>query len=157
VFREMEANGVKPDEVTYVGILSACSHAGLIDEGLEFFNSLTKEYSVKPVAEHYACMVDLLGRAGRLNEAFEFVQGMQIQPNAGVWGALLGACWLHKNHELEQFAAEKLFLLEPHKTSNYVLLSNVSAEAGKWDEAEKMRVPIQEKGVYKPPGLAGST
>jgi pentatricopeptide repeat protein len=156
VFREMEANGVKPDEVTFVGILSACSHAGLIDEGLEFFNSLTKEYSVKPVAEHYACMVDLLGRAGRLNEAFEFVQGMQIQPNAGVWGALLGACRLHKNHELARFAAEKLFLLEPHKTSNYVLLSNISAEAGKWDEAEKMRVPIQERGVYKPPGLAGS-
>ncbi|GJN35465.1 hypothetical protein PR202_gb24245 [Eleusine coracana subsp. coracana] len=96
----MKANSVKPDEVTFVAILSACSHAGLIDEGLEFFNCLTIEYSLKPVAEHYACMVDLLGRAGRLNEAFKLVQGMQIQATAGVWGALLGACRLHKNHEL---------------------------------------------------------
>lgn len=157
VFQEMKANNVKPDEVTFVAILSACSHAGLIDEGLEFFNCLTEEYSLKPVAEHYACMVDLLGRAGRLNEAFKLVQGMQIQPTAGVWGALLGACRLHKNHELARFAAEKLFSLEPRKTSNYVLLSNINAEAGKWEEAEKMRVSIQEKGVHKPPGLAGST
>uniref|UniRef100_A0A0A9FFT4 Pentatricopeptide repeat-containing protein n=1 Tax=Arundo donax TaxID=35708 RepID=A0A0A9FFT4_ARUDO len=155
VFREMEANNVRPDEVTFVGILSACSRAGLIDKGLEFFNSMTKEYSLKPVAEHYACTVDLLGRAGRLSEALELVKGMHIQPSAGVWGALLGACRLHKNHELAQFAAEKLFQLEPHKTSNYILLSNISAEAGQWDEAEKTRVSISEKGVHKPPGLAG--
>jgi len=157
VFREMEANGVRPDEVTFVGILSACSHAGLIDEGLGFFYSMTKEYSLKPIAEHYACMADLLGRAGKLNEAFELVQGMQIQPNAGVWGALLGACQMHKNHELARLAAEKLSELEPRKASNYVLLSNISAEAGKWDEAEKARASIKEKGANKPPGLAGST
>lgn len=157
VFREMEANDVRPDEVTFVGVLSACSHAGLIDEGLRFFNSMTKEHSLQPVAEHYACMVDLLGRAGRLSEAFKLVQGMQIQPNAGVWGALLGACRVHKNDELARFAAEKLFELEPRKTSNYVLLSNISAESGKWDAAENMRTLIKERGVHKPPGLAGST
>jgi len=157
VFREMEAKNIRPDEVTFVGILSACSRAGLIDEGLKLFNSMGKDYSLKPVAEHYACMADLLGRAGRLNEAFELVQGMQINPNAGVWGALLGACRLHKNNELARLAAEKLFELEPKKTSNYVLLSNISAEAGKWDEAEKARASIKEKGVHKTPGLAGST
>jgi pentatricopeptide repeat protein len=156
VFLEMEANNIRPDEVTLVGILSACSRAGLIDEGLKYFNSMEKDYSLKPVAEHYACMADMLGRAGRLEEAFELVQGMQIQPNAGVWGALLGACRLHKNDELAKLAAEKLFDLEPRKTSNYVLLSNINAEAGKWDEAEKARASIKEKGVHKPPGLAGS-
>jgi pentatricopeptide repeat protein len=153
----MEANNVRPDEITFVGVLSACSRAGLIDEGLDFFNSMTKDYSLQPVAEHYACMVDLLGRAGRLREAFELIQGMQIQPNAGVWGAMLGACQVHKNNELAQVAAKKLIELEPHKTSNYVLLSNISAEAGRWDEAEKMRGLIKERGVRKPPGLAGST
>jgi pentatricopeptide repeat protein len=157
VLREMEANDVRPDEVTFVGILSACSHVGLIDEGLDFFNSMTKQYSLQPVAEHYACMVDLLGRAGKLCEAFQLIQGMQIQPNAGVWGAMLAACRVHQNDELAQLAAKKLIELEPHKTSNYVLLSNISAEAGRWDEAENMRASINERGVHKPPGLAGST
>jgi pentatricopeptide repeat protein len=156
VFREMEANSVRPDEITLVVVLSACSHAGLIDEGLHFFNSMIKLYSLKPVAEHYTCMVDLLGRAGRLREAFELVQGMQIQPNAGVWGALLGACRVHKNHEIAWLAAEKLFELEPCKASNYVLLSNICVEAGKWDDADKVRVLMKERCVYKPPGLAGS-
>jgi pentatricopeptide repeat protein len=117
VFREMEANDVQPDVVTFVGVLSACSRAGLIDEGLDFFSSMTKDYSLQPVAIHYACMVDILGRAGRLTEAFELIQGMQIQPDAGVWGALLGACRLHKNDELAQVAANKLLELGPRKSS----------------------------------------
>jgi pentatricopeptide repeat protein len=117
VFREMEANDVRPDVITFVGVLSACSRAGLLDEGLDFFSSMTKDYSLQPVAIHYACMVDLLGRAGRLTDAFELIQGMQIQPDAGVWGALLGACRLHKNDELAQVAANKLLELGPRKSS----------------------------------------
>ncbi|XP_072986437.1 uncharacterized protein [Typha latifolia] len=152
LFQEMGIYGIAPDEVTFVGVLSACNHAGLIDEGLHLFKSMNKDYSIKPVAEHYACIVDLLSRAGRLVEAFELVQGMPIKANAGIWGALLGACRIHKNQELAKFAAEKLFELEPHKTSNYVLLSNINAEAGRWDEVERMRVLIKERGVLKQAG-----
>jgi pentatricopeptide repeat protein len=155
-FDRMVASGLHPNEVTFITVLGACCHSGLVQEGRQLFELMTKSYKLSPWEDHYGCMVDLLGRAGRLREAFELVQGMQIQPNAGVWGALLGACRVHKNHEIAWLAAEKLFELEPCKASNYVLLSNICVEAGKWDDADKVRVLMKERCVYKPPGLAGS-
>ncbi|CBI33393.3 unnamed protein product, partial [Vitis vinifera] len=152
LFHKMEVEGVAPDEVTFVGILSACSHVGLIDQGLKLFKCMVQAYNIEPLAEHYACMVDLLGRAGRLEEAFQLVRGMKINANAGIWGALLGACRIHGNLELAKFAAEKLLEFEPHKTSNYVLLSNMQAEAGRWDEVARVRRLMKEKGAEKQPG-----
>ncbi|KAL6334567.1 hypothetical protein AAG906_018906 [Vitis piasezkii] len=134
LFHKMEVEGVAPDEVTFVGILSACSHVGLIDQGLKLFKCMVQAYNIEPLAEHYACMVDLLGGQG------------------GIWGALLGACRIHGNLELAKFAAEKLLEFEPHKTSNYVLLSNMQAEAGRWDEVARVRRLMKEKGAEKQPG-----
>lgn len=154
LFKEMEIQGVAPDQVTFVGVLSACSHAGLVDQGLELFNCMTEVYSVELLAEHYACVVDLLGRAGRLEEAFHLAQGMEIEANAGTWGALLGASRIHRNLEVGKFAADKLFKLEPHKTSNYVLLSNMHADVGRWDEVESVRVLMKESRAEKKPGCS---
>ncbi|KAF2301395.1 hypothetical protein GH714_023609 [Hevea brasiliensis] len=139
LFQEMALEGVVPDQVTFISILSACSHAGLTDQGLELFQRMTQVYGMELLAEHYACIVDLLGRAGRLDEAFEIVKGIKIKVNAGVWGALLAACRTHKNLELGKLAAQKLLEFEPDKTSNYVLLSNMHAEAGRWSEVQEYR------------------
>ncbi|KAM4112292.1 hypothetical protein ACJW30_05G130100 [Castanea mollissima] len=154
LFEEMLVDGVAPDPVTFLGVLSACSHAGLVDHGLELFKSMSELYSFEPLAEHYACVVDLLGRAGRLEEAFNMVRGMKIKANAGIWGALLGASRVHRNLELGRHAAEKLLELEPHKTSNYVLLSNMHAESASWEEVERVRVLMKKSRVEKQPGCS---
>ncbi|XP_068655556.1 pentatricopeptide repeat-containing protein At4g02750-like [Aristolochia californica] len=154
LFLELETDGLSPDEVTFVGVLSACSHAGLIDKGVEIFHSMTSDYSITPVAEHYSCMVDLLGRAGRLEEAYKLVMAMPVEVNAGTWGALLGASRIHCNLDLAKIAAEKLLELEPYKTSNYVTLSNIHAEAGRWDQVERVRKLMKERGVIKQPGCS---
>ncbi|KAK9108104.1 hypothetical protein Syun_024115 [Stephania yunnanensis] len=112
------------------------------------------DYSIDPLAEHYACMVDLLGRAGRVEEAYQLISKMPIKANAGTWGALLGACKMHRRLELGKLAAQKLFEFEPHKTSNYVLLSNMHAEAGRWQEVEKLRRLMKERKVDKQPGCS---
>ncbi|KAM0951653.1 putative tetratricopeptide-like helical domain superfamily [Dioscorea sansibarensis] len=154
LFRTMVRSGIKPDEVTFVGVLSACSHSGLIKAGLDLFRSMSKVYAVKPAAEHFACIVDLLGRAGMLEEAYELVAGMQIDGNAGVWGALLGACRIYRNAGLANIASEKLGEFEPCKSSIYVLLSNIHADAGRWDEVERTRVLMKERGVKKQAGCS---
>ncbi|KAF2301375.1 hypothetical protein GH714_023383 [Hevea brasiliensis] len=147
LFQEMALEGVVPDQVTFISTLSACSHAGLTDQGLELFQRMTQVYGMELLAEHYACIVDLLGRAGRLDEAFEIVKGMKIKANAGVWGALLAACRTHKNLELGKLAAQKLLEFEPDKTSNYVLLSNMHAEAGRWSEVQEVRISMKDTVV----------
>ncbi|KAG0463420.1 hypothetical protein HPP92_019489 [Vanilla planifolia] len=154
LFREMITSGFKPDEITFIGVLSACSHAGMLDEGMEYFNSITRDHALKPVPEHYACMVDLLGRAGRLEEAYKLVMEMPAKPNAGVWGALLGACRMHGNTAIASFTADKLFEIEPFKTSNYVLLSNIYANAGRWDNVERVRDLMKDIRVHKQPGCS---
>lgn len=154
LFKDMELKGVAPDQVTFVGVLSACSHAGFIDQGLDLFECMTEKCLIEPLAEHYACMVDLLGRAGRLEEAFKLVRGIKIKANAGVWGALLGACRIHKNVELAKLAAMKLFELEPDKTSNYVLLSNIHADSGRWNAVQRVRVSMNESRAEKQPGCS---
>ncbi|XP_027150465.1 pentatricopeptide repeat-containing protein At2g35030, mitochondrial-like [Coffea eugenioides] len=154
LFQEMEGYAVIPDQVTFVGVLSACNHAGLVSAGLTLFNCMTQKYGIEPLAEHYTCMVDMLGRAGRLEEAFELVRKMKVQATAGIWGALLGACRLHKNVMLADFAARKLFEIEPHKTSSLVLLSNIYAQSGRWDEVDRVRNFLNQNGIEKEPGCS---
>jgi pentatricopeptide repeat protein len=154
LFQEMQQAGLKPNHITFTALLSACSHAGLVNEGWLYFDCMSRDYCIAPSAEHYACMVDLLGRAGRLDEAYEFIQNMPIKPTGSVWGALLGACRIHSNIELGEHVAEYLFKLEPENTGNYVLLSNIYAVAGRWDDVAKVRTRMKERGLTKLPGCS---
>ncbi|KAL6183068.1 hypothetical protein ACLB2K_044479 [Fragaria x ananassa] len=157
MFRLMLSSGVddiKPDEITFLGVLCACSHAGLVDEGRELFKFMTQTWGLEPRIEHYGCMVDLLSRAGFLNEAHELVETMPMEPNDGVWGALLGGCMLHKNSELASLVAQKLTVaLDPDQAAGYlVLLSNVYACAKRWLDVAHVRQKMVQMGVKKPPG-----
>eukprot|EP01018_Ginkgo_biloba_P024036 Gb_18979 [translate_table: standard] len=154
LFQQMQESGTNPDHVTFVGVLSACCHAGLVDDGWQYFDCMSQSYHVTPIMEHYCCMVDLLGRAGRLDEAQEFINKMPIKPDAAVWGSLLRACRSHTNVELGAHVAERIFELEPKNSAPYVLLSNIYAAAGKWDDIEKMRKMMEERRVKKKPGCS---
>eukprot|EP01018_Ginkgo_biloba_P028492 Gb_18745 [translate_table: standard] len=154
LFRQMQLSGKEPDNITFLALLSACNHAGLVNEGRQYFDSMRKKYCITPRVEHYACMVDLLGRAGLLDEAQNFIQKMPIEPNASVLGALLSACRVHCNVEIGERAAECLFALEPENAGNYVLLSNIYAAAGRWDEVTKVRAVMKDKGLKKRPGCS---
>ncbi|XP_057854002.2 putative pentatricopeptide repeat-containing protein At3g49142 isoform X2 [Cryptomeria japonica] len=154
LFQKMLQEDIKPNRITFIGVLSACSHAGLVDEGWHCFHCMIQEFSLTPWVEHYACMVDLLGRAHKLDEACELIKMMPIEPGAGVWGALLSACRVYHNIELGEYAAEQLFKLEPLNSGNYILLSNIYAESGRLDEARNIRVMMKDKGVKKTPGCS---
>ncbi|KAJ1701343.1 hypothetical protein LUZ63_001122 [Rhynchospora breviuscula] len=144
---------VRPDHIVFVSVLSACSHAGLIDEGWRYFSSMTSEYGIMPRTEHYACMVDLLGRAGKLKEANEFIEKMPITPDSSVWGSLLGACRIHRNAKLAEIAAKELFRLDPENSGRYVLLSNIFSSLGKGKEADKVKGLMRRKGVKRNDGF----
>ncbi|KAG0484972.1 hypothetical protein HPP92_009051 [Vanilla planifolia] len=154
MFSQMKAEGISPNHASFVPLLSACSHSGLVEEGRHYFHSMSKQYGLEPLNGHYASMVDLLGRAGHLDEAEALICNMPIQPDAVVWRALLGACRIHRNAETGRRAAERLFVMEPRNCSNYVLLSNLYACLGMWDEVEKVRRLMREVGVRKEPGCS---
>eukprot|EP01018_Ginkgo_biloba_P034140 Gb_28037 [translate_table: standard] len=154
LFSQMQRTGMKPDHITFVSVLSACSHAGLVDEGWQYFDCMIQDYCITPRVEHYACMVDLLGRAGCLEEAQEFIKNMPLEPSAGVWGALLAACRIHCNIELGEHVAEHLFNVDSENAGCYVLLSNIYAAAGRWDDVFKVRTMIKERGLKKSPGCS---
>nr|KYP67466.1 Pentatricopeptide repeat-containing protein At4g02750 family [Cajanus cajan] len=154
LFESMEKAGVKPDEITMVGVLSACSHSGLIDRGTEYFYSMNRDYNVTPTSKHYTCMIDLLGRAGRLEEAENLMRNMPFELGAASWGALLGASRIHGNTELGEKAAEMVFKMEPHNSGMYVLLSNLYAASGRWVDVGKMRSKMREVGVQKVTGYS---
>eukprot|EP01018_Ginkgo_biloba_P029482 Gb_12585 [translate_table: standard] len=154
LFSDMQQKGMKPDDITFVSVLTACSHAGLVDEGWRYFHCMSRDYSITPRMRHYACMVDLLGRSGLLDEAYDFIKKMPLEPNAVVWGALLGACRIHRNVVLGEHVAERLFDLEPENVGCYVLLSNIYAEAGRWDAAAKVRTMMKDRGLKKIPGCS---
>eukprot|EP01018_Ginkgo_biloba_P036666 Gb_31696 [translate_table: standard] len=154
VFSQMQQAGIEPNHITFTCVLSACSHAGLVDEGWKYFNCMSQDYHITPNVEQYACLVDLLGRAGRLDEAQDFIKKMPLEPNVGLWGAVLGACRIHCNIELGQYAADHLFELEPENAGNYVLLSNIYSAAGQWDNATKVRKMMKDRGLKKPPGYS---
>ncbi|XP_010277283.1 PREDICTED: pentatricopeptide repeat-containing protein At4g13650 [Nelumbo nucifera] len=152
LFKEMKQQGLVPNYITFVGVLSACSHVGLVSKGLSYFNSMTTEHDIIPRAEHYACVVDILGRAGLLDRAREFIEEMPIVPDAMVWRTLLSACMVHKNIKIGELAAQQLLELEPEDSATYVLLSNIYAVARKWDCRDRMRQMMKERGVKKEPG-----
>ncbi|KAG1335187.1 putative Pentatricopeptide repeat-containing protein, chloroplastic [Cocos nucifera] len=140
---------VPPDHITFVGVLSACNHGGLMEEGRQFFNLMVKEYSIEPTVQHYTCMIDLLGHSGKLDEAYQLIQDMSMKPDSGVWGALLNGCKIHRNVELGELALQRLIELEPNDAGNYVLLSNIYAQAGRWEEAAKVRKLMTDRGLKK--------
>ncbi|CAN6719985.1 unnamed protein product [Malus baccata var. baccata] len=144
---KMKGEFIEPDRVTYIGILSACSHAGLLEEGWKVFESIKA-----PDVDHYACVVDLLGRAGKLDDAKEIIDSMLKEPHAGVYGSLLNASRIHKRINLGEFAASKLFELEPHNSGNYILLSNIYSSAGRWDDVVRVRESMRRIGVKKATG-----
>lgn len=154
LFKRMTKKGMKPDEVSFVAILYACSHSGLIHEGWYFFNMMRNEYQIEPKLEHYACMVDLLSRAGRLEKAYEFITLMPIKPDSTVWGALLCGCRVYRDVKLAEKVAEKIFELEPDNTGFYVLLANIYTEAEKWEEVKRLRELIGGRGLKKTPGCS---
>ncbi|XP_010920594.3 pentatricopeptide repeat-containing protein At1g18485 [Elaeis guineensis] len=154
LFDEMLREGLNPDAFTYVGILLACSHAGLVEEGLRYFEEMKDKHGVEPKLEHYACVTDMLGRAGRLAEAARLVEEMPVEPDGRIWGALLGACRIHGNVSLGGKVADKLLELEPDRAEHYVLASNLYASMGRWDDARRMRKRMKEFGLHKDPGCS---
>ena len=154
LFEKMLESGAKPNSVTFTGVLSGCSHSQLVDKGLLIFDSMSRDYSTEPDVDHYSCMVDVLSRAGRLEQAYEFIQRMPIEPTAAAWGALLSACRVHRNMELAKIAAKKLFEIEPHNPGNYVLLSNIFSTANLWEEASEIRKLMSDRGIIKEPGCS---
>ncbi|XP_057871105.2 pentatricopeptide repeat-containing protein At2g35030, mitochondrial [Cryptomeria japonica] len=154
LFEEMKQSGINPDHITFVSVLSACSHAGLVEEGYQYFSHMSKHYDIRPTMDHYNCMVDLFGRAGNLEKAQDFINKMPIKPDASVWSCLLGACRVHNNIELAEHAAQHLFLLDPRNDAPYVLLSNVYAAAGMWNDIEIIRNMMKHRGIKKSPGCS---
>lgn len=152
MFYKMVETDMKPNGVTFIGILHACSHMGLIEEGRKFFNTMSTEYGIVPEIEHYGCMVDLLSRAGLLQEAYEFISNMPMKPNAVVWGALLGGCRVHRNIDLAEEAIRHLHQLDPLNDGYYVVLSNIYAEMELWEEVARVRRLMKNQGVKKTPG-----
>ncbi|KAI4370376.1 hypothetical protein MLD38_018734 [Melastoma candidum] len=152
-FQDMVDASIQPNLATFTGLLSACSHAGLVKEGYKYFSSMEK-YGLMPSVDHYGVMVDLLGRAGHLEEAYDIVRMMKVQPNAGVWGALLLACRLHNNVEIGEIAANHCFQLEPGKAGYNSLLANVYASVGRWSDVKETRDLMREKGLAKLPGFS---
>lgn len=152
LFSQMQQAGLMPDHVTFISVLSACSHAGLVNEGRQYFDCMSQDYCITPRMEHYVCMVDLLGRAGFLNEAHNFIKKMSFEPSIGVWGALLFACRIHCNIELGEHVANLLLQLDPRNSGTYILLSSIYATAKRWDDVAKIRAKLKETGLEKSPG-----
>eukprot|EP00268_Persea_americana_P008399 TRINITY_DN13248_c0_g3_i1.p1 TRINITY_DN13248_c0_g3~~TRINITY_DN13248_c0_g3_i1.p1 ORF type:complete len:546 (-),score=106.73 TRINITY_DN13248_c0_g3_i1:95-1732(-) len=155
IFEEMQSAGLRPDSSTFIGLLCACSHGGHIEEGKKLFDSMFKEHGIDPQVEHYGCMVDLLGRAGLLSDSEEIINQMPMKPAApALWGALLSACRTHSNFELGETVGRRLIELEPRDVGPYVLLSNIYASAGRWDDVEKVRKLMKEKRLLKNAGFS---
>nr|KYP48116.1 Putative pentatricopeptide repeat-containing protein At5g09950 family [Cajanus cajan] len=156
LFTQMKQHGQLPDQVTFVGVLSACSHVGLVDEGFKHFKSMGEVYGLAPRIEHFSCMVDLLGRAGDVNKIQDFIKTMPMDPNALIWRTILGACCRanSRNSELGRMAAKMLIELEPQNAVNYVLLSNMHAAGGKWEDVAEARLAMRNAAAKKEAGCS---
>ncbi|KAF8711333.1 hypothetical protein HU200_029361 [Digitaria exilis] len=152
LFSVMNTEGVRPNSFTFTAVLVACGNSGLVDEGLKHFNSILTDYQMSPTLEHYTCMVDMLGRSGRLVEAYELIRGMSMPPDKCVWGAFLGGCRLHGNLELAEFVAKDLFISGSIDVTFYVLMSNMYFEAGMREDAERMRRAMKDMELKKTAG-----
>ncbi|XP_015865829.1 putative pentatricopeptide repeat-containing protein At5g37570 isoform X2 [Ziziphus jujuba] len=152
LFSKMHREEIAPNQVTFIGVLNACSHAGMIEEGCRYFELMIHVFGIEPLNEHYACMVDLLGRAGLVEKAYNLIMENEDAADAKLWGSLLAACKVHGNAELGEIAAMHLFKIEPENTGNYVLLASIYAEMNKWDDAKRVRKMMSERGIRKSPG-----
>lgn len=147
LFQKMQDEKIQPDDITFTALLSSCKHSGLINEGWKYFDSIKSDYGIVPKIEHYSCMVDLLGRAGYLDEAWDFIETMPIEPDNTIWGTLLGSCQVHYNLELGELSANKLFELEPHNPVNYILMMNIYAASNRWDDVDRIKDLMDGRGV----------
>ncbi|KAE9589182.1 hypothetical protein Lal_00000215 [Lupinus albus] len=154
VFKKMTDENIMPDHITFLALLYACSHSGLVVEGKWFFEIMKDEYHLEPWPEHYACLVDLLGRSNSLEEAYHFVRNMPIKPSAEIWCSLLGACRIHSNKEIGEVAAKNLLHMDTQNSGNYVLISNVFAADGRWGDVEEVRLRMKGNGLKKKPGCS---
>ncbi|XP_019418448.1 PREDICTED: pentatricopeptide repeat-containing protein At3g49710 isoform X2 [Lupinus angustifolius] len=154
LFELMLQKDITPNRITFVSVLSACAHTGKVEEGQKYFNMMKVKFGIEPEAEHYSCMIDLFGRAGKLKEAESIIQTMPFNPGSIEWAALLGACRKHGNVELAVKAANKFLELEPYNASPYVMLSNTYSSAGRWEDAAKLKRLMRERGVKKKPGCS---
>ncbi|KAA8527618.1 hypothetical protein F0562_034987 [Nyssa sinensis] len=157
LFHQMKTENIKPNWVTFVGVLYACSHAGLVEEGQKIFASMVNEYNIMPKHEHYGCMVDLFGRANLLREALEVVEKMPLAPNVVIWGSLMAACRIHGEFELGEFAAKRLLELDPNHDGAHVLLSNIYAKERRWGDVGEVRKLMKHRGIYKERGCSRIT
>lgn len=153
-FHKMISEGFRPNSVTFLAVLVACSHGGLINEGHKYFQSMIREYEIMPQGKHYAAMVDLLGRAGKLKEAYEFVLKSPCKEHSVIWGALLGACKIHGDIDLLKIASKKYFEFDRVNAGKYVVLANAYASSGLWDNVEEIRATLRESGMAKEPGYS---
>ncbi|CAL5058056.1 unnamed protein product [Urochloa decumbens] len=154
LFREMLRSGVVPNSVTFISVLSACSHAGLIEEGRELFGTMCETYNINPQLEHYGCMIDLLGRGGLLEEAEVLIADMNVEPDIVIWRSLLSACLVHRNDRLAEIAGKEIIKREPGDDGVYVLLWNIYASSNKWREAREMRQQMLTRKIFKKPGCS---
>lgn len=154
LFERMLELGIKPDHITYVGVLTACTHGGLVEQGRRYYNMMKNVHKIKPTPTHFASMVDLLGRAGLLQEAYNFIENMPLEPDVVAWGSLLSACRVHKNLDLGKIAAEKLLLIEPDNSGAYSALCNLYSSCGKWEDAANIRKSMKYVGVKKTQGFS---
>lgn len=152
--RMIESGVVAPDGITFVALLSGCSDTGLTEYGVSLFERMETEFRVSPALEHYACLVDILGRAGRIEEAVKVIETMPFKPSGSVWGSLLNSCRLHGNVSVGEIAAKELFVLEPHNPGNYVMVSNLYADAKMWDDVDKIREVMKQRGIRKEAGCS---
>ncbi|CAJ2631620.1 pentatricopeptide repeat-containing protein at3g05340-like protein [Trifolium pratense] len=153
-YEEMRVQGTAPTDVTFLSLLHACSHAGLVEKGMELLESMTRDHSIIPRSEHYACVVDMLGRAGHLNEAKKFIEGLPEDSGVLVWQALLGACSIHGDSEMGKYAADKLFSAAPDSPAPYVLMANIYSIEGKWKERASSIKRMKDMGVAKEVGIS---
>ncbi|KAE9585591.1 hypothetical protein Lal_00010323 [Lupinus albus] len=154
VFQDMEREGIRPDDITFLGLLSACNHGGLMEEGQFHFETMQLKYKIVPKIQHYGCIIDLLGRAGRLEEAIGIIHDMPLEPDLLIWKVILSASMKHNNFVMGKTAALRAIKLAPQDSSCYVLLSNIYAKAGMWDEVTKVRSVMKKRRVKKIPGCS---
>ncbi|XP_061342663.1 pentatricopeptide repeat-containing protein At1g33350 [Gastrolobium bilobum] len=156
IFEQMMEHGddIRPDEVTFIGLLNACTHGGLVEQGYHYFEMMSEEYGIEPRIDHYGCLIDLLGRAGRFDEAMEVVRGMSMEPDEVVWGSLLNGCKVYGRTDLAEFAAKKLIEIDPHNGGYAIMLANIYGELGKWDEVRNIWRILKQQKSYKIPGCS---
>ncbi|CAM0902956.1 unnamed protein product [Alopecurus aequalis] len=154
LLHEMETRGLIPNDITILSVISACGHVGRVDDSLELFDLMSVKYAISPKAEHYACIVDILARAGQFEKACSYIKEMPFEAEKNVWGALLGASKTHGNVQLGEFAAKMLVQSDSGSSGPYVMLSNIYAAAGMWSEVNRVRGQMKEKGVKKQPGYS---